>query len=612
MKEKVPNTIYKERIDSFDRELDDLKNRDRVFSIIKLIWVLGILLVLFKVIPGSRDTHLVSIAVLIMFFVLTAIRHETVLKKIKYFRTLTTINKNEQGFLELKFPKVTGKKEENGSAGEEFKDSEHPYTSDMDIFGEKGIFHYINRGVTAMGRSCLASWLKKGTNAGEIKKRQDAVTELAPMLDLRQAAAAHGINIDDSAKKLDGIYQFLEDPAFVINRPGIRAMMIAGPLITFAAFASMFFGVPLVVPLAFVVGQMVVAKVFFKPVSQLYKLTTKCSKVLKAYGGIIKDIESSEYKSPKLKELKERLMVTEEHQTASAYIKKLGVLLEWFDVRRSGSLHFIVNHTLMWDLHCVYRIEKWRTAAASRVPDWFEVIGEFEALSSFASLHFNNPGWTMPEVTGGVFSLEGKDLGHPLIPEGERVCNDVAVNGERENDVESGNLLVITGPNMAGKSTFLRTVGVNMLLAFAGAPVCGKQFRITRVNLFTSMQTSDSLDKHLSLFYAELQRLKMILDGIERGEPVFFIIDEMLKGTNALDRQKGAIAMLNQLLRSKSNGIVATHDLELTKLKHRNVKNVHFDGYVEDDKLLFDYLLKDGTCKSFNALALMKTMGIDL
>lgn len=602
MADKIKEQIYHERIEFFSGQLAGLKKSDRIFSLVKLLLVLAIILILSRVFRINQEYQLSVVFFFVLFFVIVAFGHETVLKKVKHNRTLKRINENELIYLRQGFPRGV----ENG---EEYKDRDHAYTGDMDIFGEKGIFHYLNRSVTEMGRRCLADWLSVGAGVEEIMKRQEGVKELAGKIDLRQSVVAHGYSLDDSAKKLDGLFTFLGEKPFVLTSRGIKVLMVVGPVLTVGAFVAMAVGVPFLVPLLFFVGQLWVARVFFKRVSRVYKLTTQCAKVLKGYGKIIEDIEKGEYESGVLKSLKERLTIQGDGMVASFGIKKLGVLLEWFDVRRSGSMHFFLNHTLMWDLHCVYRIEKWRARVGGSVPGWFSVIGEFEALSSLASLCFNNPGWAMPEVVEGVFMLVGRDLGHPLIGEEERVCNDVVINEAGE---EAGNLLIVTGPNMAGKSTFLRTVGVNMVLAFAGGPVCGRGLRVTRVKLYTSMQTSDSLDKHLSLFYAELQRLKMILDGMSRGESVFFIIDEMLKGTNALDRQKGAIAMLSQLIRGKANGIVATHDLELTKLQHSHIVNTHFDGTVEGDKLAFDYRLKEGTCTSFNALVLMKQMGIDL
>ena len=209
----------------------------------------------------------------------------------------------------------------------------------------------------------------------------------------------------------------------------------------------------------------------------------------------------------------------------------------------------------------------------------------------------------MPRVVEEQFCLEAKNLGHPLIAKEERVCNDFMPGKE-------SHMVIITGPNMAGKSTFLRTLGVNSVLALAGAPVCAERFTLSPFQLMTSMQSSDSLDKHLSLFYAELQRLKIILEAMENEKPVFFMIDEMLKGTNALDRHKGSVALIKQLIRNKAKGILATHDMELTRME--GPKNYHFDGKVEDDKLVFDFLLREGPCTSTNALALMKIIGIDI
>jgi hypothetical protein len=592
-----PETVYKERIEAFERQSKELNKIHFTLGMVKLVLAITGLLGLLDVFPGGTIISMSLFGICLVLFVVTAFIHETVIRKIKYCKTLKTINDNELLFLIHQFPA-------NLDNGEEFRDPEHNYSSDLDIFGSKGIFHYINRAVTAMGKRCLADRLKRQTDAEEIKKSQGAVNELARKVYLRQTTAAHGLHIDDSSKKLDGLYLFLEEPFTLLGRKRMMIIMIVWPLLTLAAAVLIAFNVPFIVFLLFVLSQMMINKRFDKRVSHLYDLTSQSHKILKAYSSIIHEIETEEADSPKLKELKERLSADPGHEgkeKASLCIRRLSTLLEWFDTR-NGMLHFLVNNTLLWDLHCMYKIEKWRKETAHKVDDWFDVIAQFEMLCSLAALYFNNPDWVLPEICPTPFRLEAVAAGHPLIPEKERVCNDVSMNS-----IGNSAMMIVTGPNMAGKSTFLRTVGVNLVLAFAGGPVCAEQFRVSPVNLFTSMQTSDSLDKHLSLFYAELQRLKMILDGISLGEPVFFLIDEMLKGTNALDRQKGAIALLKQLLENHANGIVATHDLELTKVASANF---HFDGYIEGDKLLFDYKLKEGTCKSFNALVLMKKMGI--
>ncbi|MCP5045875.1 MAG: hypothetical protein GY940_01790 [bacterium] len=601
---KNPGTVYNDNIHRLNDNLKQLNKKHVTFGIVKLTWTILGLLGLFRVFPFSMEMAMGFFGLCLLLFIITAIFHETVIRKVAHLKTLKTINQNELKFLAHRFP-------DGLDTGEDSRNGDHHYSSDLDIYGEHGIFHYINRGVTAIGKRCLAGWLNGPAEPGEIKKRQEGVEELVQKIDLRQSAAAHGLRIDGSYQKLDGLYRFLEEPFSLLGKKWLMVFLYIWPLLTLASAVMIFFKLPLMVFFGMALVQVGVNRKFSHSVSRLYKLTSKSHKILTAYSRIIKEIEKEDFTSEKLNRLKERLSVDMEtektgKQKASVCIRRLSTLLEWFDMR-NGSVHPIFNNTVFWDLHCMYRIEKWRKGIAHRVEEWFNVVGEFEALSSLAAVGFNNPGWVVPEICEGAFRLEARGVGHPLIPAEERVCSDVDLDAA--GDASMGSMIVVTGPNMAGKSTFLRAIGVSLALAFAGGPVCAEKFRVSWVSLFTSMQTSDSLDKHLSLFYAELQRLKMILDGITNGEPVFFLIDEMLKGTNELDRRKGAIALLKQLIKYKANGIVATHDMELTKLTR---SNYHFDGYVEGDKLLFDYLLKKGTCESFNALVLMKKIGIDV
>lgn len=617
--QKKPERFYTDTIESIDLLLHHYKKKHNTFGFVKLVLIAVAVLGILKVLSSDPQTSVGIFSGAVLVFIVIAMVHEKLLRKIRHQKTLKTINLNELAYLHHRFPSGS-----NDGAG--FKDPDHYYVSDLDIFGAKSVFHYINRAVTAIGRRQLAVWLKHPAQVDEIQKRQDAVMELTQKARLRQAVAAHGLFMDDSTQKLDAIHKLLDEPFMLLDHKLWRFLMITLPILTLGAVGFLFYKFILAVPLSFFVLQFIINGVFFKRFSHIYSATTRCYKILRAYSQIIGEIEKENFVSPMAKDLKRRLSSTTGDQTASLSIRKFSSLLEWFDARL-GAFHFLFNNIFMWDFHCVYRLEKWRRHNAHNVPQWFEVIGKFEALSSFGSVHFNNPAWVMPEVVEQSFLLEAEALGHPLIPTAERVCNDMQVTEKRgQGKVRNGNLMVVTGPNMAGKSTFLRTVGVNIVLALAGGPVCAKRFSLSRIKLFSSMQSSDSLDKHLSLFYAELQRLKMILDGLDRNEPVFFLIDEMLKGTNALDRQKGAVAMLKQLIRSRANGISATHDLKLTTLEDPNewkktgdefpkdvhITNYHFDGYVEGDKLLFDYKLKPGVCRSFNALALMRKMGIDL
>jgi len=607
--------VYGQRIKALDLLLIRLKRNGATLGILKLILILAGLLALGRVFSSNPTFSWGIFGFALTLFIAAAVIHESVIRKIGHFTAVKTINENEMKFLVHEFP-------ETADAGIEFQNSNHSYTADLDIFGEKGLFRYVNRAVTAVGRRCLADWLQSPAGPGEVKIRQTAAAELAQKIDLRQNVASFGMDADNSSRKLDSLYQALDESFVILGKKWLRTFLLVWPMLTVAAAILITIKLSPLFFLFFVLIQSVLNKRFSKQVGHIYGLMSRSGKFLSAYSRVIGEIEAEDFHSEKLAQLKDRLSAGS--QGASASIRKLSRLLEWFDAR-NGMLHVVFNNIFLWDLNCVCGIEKWRKQNAAHIPQWFDSIGEFEALAGLAALHFNNPGWAVPEIEAESFRLEAQNLGHPLIPENERVGSRVEL-GQKGKAPAAGSLAIVTGPNMAGKSTFLKSVGVNTVLAFAGAPVCAEGFVISPARLITSMKTSDSLDEHLSLFYAELQRLKMILDGLSRGEPVFFLIDEMLKGTNALDRQKGSVALLKQLTRRGANGIVATHDLELTKLENRDewvksggpdpegiqIANYHFDGYVEGDKLVFDYRLKQGICQSYNALLLMRNMGIDV
>ncbi|MCP5106438.1 MAG: hypothetical protein GY950_23845, partial [bacterium] len=497
MAHQNPETIYKERIASYNNGMRQLEKKDKLLSLLKVIlFFAGII---FLVILFSKNPER-AVAVFGVFFVLfvgAAVVHENVLGKIKHRRTLIRINETEIHMLAHRYSATI----DNGA---EFRDGDHNYTSDLDIFGEKSLFHYINRCVTSMGRIRLARWLKAAAGTDEVRRRQEAVNELANKINFRQNLRTSASAIDDTSEKLESLYKLFDEPFFIKDNKILVFLIHLLPLLTVGLFAMLFFKLPLAAPLGMVIIQLAVNARMLKRVNHIFSLTSKNAKILKTYSQIIKYIEEEPFQSAKMNQLKKELPVKD--KPASQVIKRLSVLVELFDSRTS-MIHFLVTNTLFWDLHCVYRIEKWRAETAGVIRKWFGVISDTEALSSFANLYYNNPGWTFPEIRGNGFHLNASAAGHPLIPPAERICNDLSLEPERS-------ILMVTGPNMAGKSTFLRTVGVNTVLAMAGAPVCAARFDISPLKLVTSMQTSDSLDKHLSLFYAELTRLKMILDAI--------------------------------------------------------------------------------------------------
>ncbi|MBN1272543.1 MAG: hypothetical protein JXB26_09755 [Candidatus Aminicenantes bacterium] len=598
MPQERPETIYKARIGFLEERLTRLKKYDISLAVTKLsILAVGIFF-LYRVAATRSLTALWLLVLFFFLFVGFALVHGFVLKKKRYLLRLKQINVDEIKALDDVFLDVPD--------GSGFMDTDHPYEIDIDLFGGKSLFHLLNRTATGIGKKRLAKRLREHPpSVGRIRGRQRAVEELSGRIDFRQRIRLLGLELRDEAGNEENITGLFREPDFISDKKILVAIIHIFPFLTLGALVLLFYGLHWSIFLFLVLMQTIIC--FFKErtVSRIYELTNKQYNVLKAYSGILSEIEKTPFSQTALQELGRKLTCHEEK--ASSSVKRLSNLLGRLGLRLS-TLHFFVNILTFWDLHCVLGIEKWKKRTGECIEQWFDALAEIDALSSLANLRFNRPDWSFPEIEESGFLFKAENMGHPLIPRKERVSNDIFLNGE-------GRIMIVTGPNMAGKSTFLKTAGINAVLAFAGSPVCANRFTISRLSLYTSMKVSDSLDKSLSLFYAELTRLKKILDAILRGEPVFYLIDEMLKGTNALDRQKGAIALLHQLVRRRACGIVATHDLELTKLEKdhpEKISNVHFDGYIKGDKLLFDYRLKPGRCESFNALVLMKKIGIEL
>jgi DNA mismatch repair ATPase MutS len=316
-------------------------------------------------------------------------------------------------------------------------------------------------------------------------------------------------------------------------------------------------------------------------------------------------IEQQKYSSQRMQEQKAALM--QGSHSASSAIRELARISNAYDIRLNLLGGFLMNVFLLWDIRQSIRLEKWQKKYKDLLPGWFSVLGEVDACISLAGYSYNNPDFIFPEILeADDIQIEAEQMGHPLIHVRKRVCNNFSVNGW-------GDFTILTGANMAGKSTFLRTLGVNMLLASCGAPLCAKTMTITPVMLVTSIHTIDSLADNESYFYAELKRLKMIIDMLKEGRQIFIILDEILKGTNSRDKQSGSRALVEQLVFLDAAGLIATHDLSLGELEARfpkHVRNKCFEVNIEKDQLTYDYLLKNGIAQNMNATILMEKMGI--
>jgi hypothetical protein len=487
--------------------------------------------------------------------------------------------------------------------GNEFVDPRHPYSYDLDIFGGGSLFQFLNRTTTPLGRKKLASYLEATeTDIEKLTKRQQAVTELERDLRWRHLFAAQGdLNNEKDLKLLE---QFSEKD-HLRNTKRVKVAITIIPIIAIVCLILVFTGLVnwsiLLLLAAFNISILTFSK---KTINKYYLHFGNQTKILQQYQTLLKLIEERNFETPDLVALKKNL--SSKTLPASQIIQKLQSYLARFDYR--GNILFIVfaDPLFLWDLICVYKLNNWHLKYHRELQKWFDVIATIDALFSLANFNYNHSDFAIPVFTDHDFFIDGEQMAHPLIKKEVRIGNNFSMIGKSQ-------LIILTGANMAGKSTFLRTVGVNMILAMNGCRCCAEKFRMKPVHLYTNMRTTDNLLKAESYFHAELLRLQAILNQIKSGVETLVLIDEMLKGTNSDDKLEGSRALTRHLIKLEANGIISTHDLKLTQLQHEYPANIHplcFEITIENDNLVFDYKLRPGVTQTMNAIFLMRKMGI--
>ncbi len=543
---------------------------------------------------------LLVVAVGLVIFAGVVRRHAQVAYTRNQFRFLAEINREEQArFRNEHHP---------ADAGSDFASPTHPYSGDLDIFGRSSLYALLNRTNTLDGRRRLAGWLSGAASLDQIRGRQRAVTELTPALDWRQAFQATGRHLDSDPENLQRLLSWLGEPAVVSGRKWLVVLAYLMPVLTLAAIGLAMFteAVTYHLPVALLLVNGWLLRYSFAAVHRAAEGAHQTSRTLRAYGKLIATLETHSFAAEQMQAVKAQL--TREGVTASEKIHQLAGLLTNLQARNNAVFYMLANPLLLWDLFWLIRLERWKAGMESTVRQWFAALGEAEALNSLAGFAYANPGYALPEITTHALQYEARQLGHPLILAGKRVSNDFSMAG-------LGKTVVVTGSNMSGKSTFLRTLGINAVLALAGAPVCATACRISIFRVFTAMRTQDSLEESVSSFYAELKRLRQLIELLPDGPPVFYLLDEILKGTNSHDRHEGAKALIRQLHKHRASGLVSTHDLALGQLGEVSpeyVENYSFNSDLADGKLHFDYKLREGICRSFNASQLMRQMGIEM
>jgi len=573
------------------------QNQLKTISIFRLISFIGIFPAFYYLNSVSSTFAYIIASFLLIVFLFLIKRFIQTEKQLIYYQRLTKINQNEINALRRDFSTFDN--------GFEFTDVHHDYSYDLDIYGSGSFFQFLNRTVTNRGKNHLAFLLDHSQRpSAEISDKQKAIQELASELNWRQEFMAKGTELED--KKIvdqtdESIRQKIELKSVTVLKyllkivPALTILMIG--LSLFDLVSKSYYLIP-------VFSQWVLFLIYSKTISKFHRQFEGQAKVLNRYSEMLKQLENMPFSSNYLLELKEKL--SHKGKKASVITAELHKILNEFDFRLNIAVGFVLNSLFLWDIRCIFRMNTWQEKYSGELQNWFEVIAEIDALISFANCNYNHPNWATPKILESGFQLKAEQLGHPLIAENKCVTNSFQLSNEEQ-------IVIITGANMAGKSTFLRTVGINLILASNGCKVFASEFQFSPIRIFTNMRTSDNLMNDESYFYAELLRLQTMLNYLREGEKLFVIVDEMLKGTNSVDKLNGSKELIKQLISLKTHGIVATHDLSLTELKTvypEELKNQCFEVLLTNDELSFDYKLTSGVTRTMNATFLMKKMGI--
>ncbi|MDD4169308.1 MAG: DNA mismatch repair protein MutS [Desulfotomaculaceae bacterium] len=534
-------------------------------------------------------------------FIYVVMRHEKLKNRMEYTTILRDINS-------CSLKRIKGEWNTFTDDGGDFKDGSHKYSGDLDIFGKNSLFQWINTANTYIGRRKLHELLSGVTgHSDDTRARQEAVDELAAMLTWRQRFSAEGMMAKGRMRDPEGLIDWVRERNEYFRNFGVIAMAKIFPVVTSILVLTGFAlnKIPWYLPTAALVWQFALLSHKSKERRRILTISENYANDLKVYYQMLKLFEKRNFKSTLIKGIKDGIK-NKEGLEVYRQVDRLSAIINSISNRRN-LFYVFFNILLLLDFQHIIALERWKQKAKHSLNKWFEALGQIEALASLAVIRYENPTWVMPVICDGnetVFAA--KELGHPLLPE-SRTHNDLAFSKQVK-------VLLITGSNMSGKSTLLRTAGINLVLAYAGAPVCARWFQASIMEINTCMRVSDDLGENISSFYAELLRIKNIVSEANTGKRVFYLFDEIFKGTNSMDRHTGAKVLINKLSQTNSIGLASTHDLELCELEGENnrIANYHFREYYRNGKIYFDYKLCPGPSTTRNALYLMQMAGIDV
>ncbi len=602
--------IYERNILKYKAAVGALTNSSNRLSAFRLIsFVAAVILIVIMLAGGLAGGILIVVPIFIIGFGFLVQRHNQIDNTTKYNTALKEINQDELLRIQSDLSRFP--------TGQAFNDPNHPYLSDLDIFGKHSIFQLINRTSTESGAALLADWLSGPAPDEVILKRQRAVQELSARLEWRQEFQASGIVYGHATGDYERLLNWMRIPSKALtHKTKYLSVIIPLSLLSSGALAyfvyqflflgNLFGSFPLIIVM--LVNSTVLKQAVGKVVVETTKNISQNIILLRGFRSLILKVEREKFNSEILRAC-QRVFV-HDNPPASSKIGSLNKILEVFQLRGAkhefnNPFYSIFNGLWFIDVYLLLLTEKWREINGPSFEAWSSAVSEFEALSSIAGFHYANTSFVFPEITreGSMIRLE--KVGHPLINFQGRISNNFSLK-------DRGEIAIITGSNMAGKSTFLRTIGVNIVLGLMGAPCCASVAQLSNVRVFSSMRTHDSLYEGVSSFYAELKKVEQLLALTSSGYPTFFLLDEMFKGTNSKDRRTGAFSLIKQLKDLGASGIVSTHDLDFAAFAEEVmvVANYSFNSKLHNDDLVFDYKLVDGLCSDFHASALMKKSGI--
>ncbi len=597
MKKSVEE-LFQSRFSEFQQQAQTLQKKYNQVSAFRIVFfVVAIIGIVYLANARLSEIFIAVLIGSVIGFVFIIRWHQSIKQKYEHTERLATINKEELHRLNYQLHSF--------DTGSIYQDARHPYSGDLDVFGEHSLFQLLNRSATRKGKDYLADWLRQPAVKPEILLRQEAALELKDQLDWRQTQQAHGRQVDTTQEEIQQLLTWVSSPLAISNQRAYRVVQYVFSALTILLIIAAF-ALPAVhwyVPMVVILINMAIIGTTAKAAEKVHQQTNKSVSTLKAYRHMMEGVEQQSFRFAKLQSLQSRLKSN--GKSASTSVKELSYILSNFDARGNMMYH-LLNVIFLLDVYWLLRADRWKNRTKDHIEGWLNSMGEVEALDSIASFAFAQPDFTFPTISSERHCIRTEAMGHCLIPPQQRVDNDFAMEGR-------GTINIITGSNMSGKSTFLRTIGTNMVLALSGAPVCAQQFEVAVMQVFSSMRTQDSLEENVSSFYAELQRLRQLLTMLETPQlPVLFMLDEILKGTNSHDRHHGAASLIKQLGKLDASGFVSTHDLELGKLADElpKLRNYNFTSTISGDEIHFDYRLHDGVCRSFNASKLMEKMGI--